>query len=272
MHDEKYGVSGLGNSVATDGGLPPLNEAGRDNEVVEIPSPIVAHAVEVNVRSSVDVDFTHERSHVSSSQRPDDNDGRVAGILMGALLVALSIGFAGGLASYPFLNPHARPQEQPQLVNSSSHVRELSKSVVKADMLTTTTTAGGGSQPPSTIKPSALAVSQLGRVVPASAGTSQSRAAPPIAGKSPEPTSRAVQPELPEREAMVTPVPETKPTTIEGWTVREVRGEAIVLQGPHGIRKVVRGDMVAGVGRIDSVVRWGDRWIVATTSGLIATP
>jgi len=33
-----------------------------------------------------------------------------------------------------------------------------------------------------------------------------------------------------------------------------------------------RGDTVPGVGRIDSIVRWGNRWIVATASGLIATP
>ena len=35
---------------------------------------------------------------------------------------------------------------------------------------------------------------------------------------------------------------------------------------------VVEGDAVPGVGRIDSIVRWGNRWIVATASGLIATP
>ena len=45
-----------------------------------------------------------------------------------------------------------------------------------------------------------------------------------------------------------------------------------VLQGPEGVRKVVKGDTVPGVGRIDSVVRWGSRWIVTTSSGLIATP
>jgi hypothetical protein len=33
-----------------------------------------------------------------------------------------------------------------------------------------------------------------------------------------------------------------------------------------------RGDTVPGIGRIDSIVRWGNRWIVATDSGLIATP
>lgn len=73
------------------------------------------------------------------------------------------------------------------------------------------------------------------------------------------------------REPMA-PVAETRPTTIDGWTVLEVRGGTAVLDGPDGIRTVARGDSVPGIGRIDSIVRWGNRWIVATASGLIATP
>jgi hypothetical protein len=73
------------------------------------------------------------------------------------------------------------------------------------------------------------------------------------------------------REPMV-PVPETRPTTIEGWTVLDVRGGMAVLEGPEGVRTAARGDTVPGIGRIDSIVRWGNRWIVATANGLIATP
>jgi len=68
------------------------------------------------------------------------------------------------------------------------------------------------------------------------------------------------------------PVPETRPTTIEGWIVRDVRGGTVVLEGPAGTFTAVAGDTVPGVGRIDSIVRWGNHWIVATASGLIATP
>ena len=32
------------------------------------------------------------------------------------------------------------------------------------------------------------------------------------------------------------------------------------------------GDTVPGVGRVYSIVRWGNRWIVAAANGLIATP
>ena len=70
----------------------------------------------------------------------------------------------------------------------------------------------------------------------------------------------------------LTPVPETKPTTIEGWKVREVLGETAVLEGPNGILRVASGDTVPGLGKVDSIVLWGSRWIVATSRGLISTP
>jgi hypothetical protein len=69
-----------------------------------------------------------------------------------------------------------------------------------------------------------------------------------------------------------TPFPETKPDTIDGWTVRDVFGGTAVLEGPDGIRRAARGDSVPGLGRLDSIVRWGSRWIVVTDRGLISTP
>ena len=68
------------------------------------------------------------------------------------------------------------------------------------------------------------------------------------------------------------PVPETRPTTIEGWTLREVTNGTAVLEGPNGTWRVTRGDTVPGVGRIEFIFRWGNRLMVATSSGLISTP
>ncbi len=68
------------------------------------------------------------------------------------------------------------------------------------------------------------------------------------------------------------PVPETRWTTIEGWMLREVNNGAAVLEGPNGVLTARRGDTVPGVGRVESIVRWGQRWIVATSQGLISTP
>jgi hypothetical protein len=69
-----------------------------------------------------------------------------------------------------------------------------------------------------------------------------------------------------------TQLPETRLTTIEGWMLREVTNGTAVLEGPNGIWTAKRGDTVPGVGRVESIVVWGKRWIVATSSGLISTP
>ncbi|MBR0873947.1 hypothetical protein JQ633_26550 [Bradyrhizobium tropiciagri] len=66
--------------------------------------------------------------------------------------------------------------------------------------------------------------------------------------------------------------PETRPGTVPGWSVLEVRDGTAVLEGPDGVKMVARGDVVPGLGRVDSIVRWGNRWIVATANGLVATP
>jgi hypothetical protein len=68
------------------------------------------------------------------------------------------------------------------------------------------------------------------------------------------------------------PVPETRLTIIEGWMLREVTNGKAVLEGPNGIWTAKRGDTVPGVGRVESIVLWGARWIVATSSGLLSTP
>jgi hypothetical protein len=65
--------------------------------------------------------------------------------------------------------------------------------------------------------------------------------------------------------------PETRPTTVNGWMVREVIGGTAVLEGPNGIRNVALGDVVPELGKIDSILRWGSRWIVSTERGLIST-
>lgn len=66
--------------------------------------------------------------------------------------------------------------------------------------------------------------------------------------------------------------PETRPATIPGWTVVDVRDGTAVLEGPDGIKMAARGDTIPGIGRVESIVRWGSRWVIATASGLIATP
>jgi hypothetical protein len=72
-------------------------------------------------------------------------------------------------------------------------------------------------------------------------------------------------------QAKLVPVPETRPSTINGWTVRNVVDGRAVLEGPNGMWKVARGDVVPGLGKVESIVLWGNRWIVGTSKGLITT-
>jgi hypothetical protein len=71
------------------------------------------------------------------------------------------------------------------------------------------------------------------------------------------------------------PKPTTAPTQIkriENWTVREVVDGIAILAGPRGIIGVSSGDVVPGVGRVESISRRGGRWVVATRKGVITGP
>ncbi len=60
----------------------------------------------------------------------------------------------------------------------------------------------------------------------------------------------------PQTQPKLSPVPDTRPTTIPGWMLREVVNGMAVLQGPNGIWRVTHGDTVPGVGRVNSIVLW----------------
>lgn len=93
------------------------------------------------------------------------------------------------------------------------------------------------------------------------------------ANKTPHPTA-SIKARLRESDPPVqlSPAPETRPTTIEGWTLRDVTNGAAVLEGPNGTWRAARGDTVPGLGRVDSIFKWGNRLMVATSKGLISTP
>jgi hypothetical protein len=171
-------------------------------------------------------------------------------IIIGALLsaLALCIGWIGGLNSDFFtLKPASLP------VKTVNSLAEDRPDAAKSERLASANTIA-------TATNSAHETSKRGAQTTDSLLTKQATRAP---------QSTAV-----ERTKVSTtpaPVPETRPTTIEGWTIREVSGGTAVLEGPNGVWKATRGDTVPGVGKIDSIVRWGNRWIVATTRGLIST-
>jgi hypothetical protein len=167
------------------------------------------------------------------------------------LALALCLGWIGGLNSDFFnIKPVSLPVNK---VNSSADPLDAPKSDRVAGQGSSVNTIPTASK-------SAPETSKRGAQITDSLLTKQ--------------TTRAPQPPAVERTKVPTkpaPVPETRPTTIEGWTIREVNGGTAALEGPNGVWKATRGDTIPGVGKIESIVRWGNRWIVATSKGLIST-
>lgn len=93
---------------------------------------------------------------------------------------------------------------------------------------------------------------------------------PPVLLPAARPANAAASPIIAIRQPVVA-APETRPATIPGWTVVDVRDGTAVLEGPDGITMAARGDTIPGIGRVESIVRWGSRWVIATANGLIAT-
>ena len=166
-------------------------------------------------------------------------------LLVGALAVGLCLGWIGGSASSRFFAAAPAPVQQ---ADASGCTRDGSCAGAKADREASPARIAGP------------------RARIAARGAQQASANRDVATTSSIPVQEPGK--IAPRPA---PFPETRPTTVEGWSIREVAGSTVVLQGPGGVWRVSQGDSVPGVGRIDSIVRWGSRWIVATTRGLIST-
>jgi hypothetical protein len=192
--------------------------------------------------------------------KPDADRKRTIWLVAGALVAGFGLGWAGGFSWYGPSNFSA--------LNPITQTETPSRRIAETKL--------GGK-----IEGARKATSTLGLRTPSGAtqisAVRASISAKPLAAASDGAQLSVEQADMtptgsiaPKGPTM--PASETGPTTIEGWTVLDVRGGTAVLGGPDGVRMAKRGDTVPGIGRIDSIVRWGNRWIVATASGLIATP
>jgi hypothetical protein len=196
-------------------------------------------------------------------------------VVAGGLVVALALGWAGGWGSYHAFTPApaSLPLERTSVADCAlGSGQDSGCAAAKSDR--------EAAQAAAPLQKAAVpAANGAGRGHELARAAPQQAAPPPTrdtstaqpAAASPT-TTGAVSRERARMSPRPVPVPETRPTTIEGWTVREVVGGTVVLDGPDGVWRAARGETVPGVGRVDSIVRWGNRWIVATSKGLISTP
>ena len=202
------------------------------------------------------------RDEVLGLLKPNVDRKLAVWLVAGALVVGFGSGWAGGFGWYGSSNVSAL---NPIIQTETPSRRIAETKAGKTEGARKTASTSGLRTPPGlSTAPASISVKPL----VASPGVAHERA---VSSSIASPAVQDLTGSVTSRDAMV-PAPETMPTTIEGWTVLDVRGGTAVLGGPDGVRMAARGDTVPGVGRIDSIVRWGNRWIVATDSGLIATP
>ena len=178
---------------------------------------------------------------------------RSTSLVIVAVVASFGVGWTGGLNWPQFagelglVDVAQKETHSPRIAEarSSGRIEGARKTASASDAPATV-----GSIP----KPSAL----LPVARPATSPASQANASPPAAP-------------IALRQPLVA-APETRPATIPGWTVVDVRDGTAVLEGPDGITMAARGDTIPGIGRVESIVRWGSRWVIATANGLIATP
>jgi hypothetical protein len=187
-----------------------------------------------------------------------------------ALLAAIGVGWFAGSNSREFFSSEASCTSKQQELSSAGRTLDSKKASSSSSVEATV------SGTPSGAKPHATVVTAVERRPEAPSGAAQLDTSPktkvPSGLRNSTPSVSPTAKERAKPSQSLTPVPESRPTTIAGWSLREVSGGTVVLEGPTGTFKASRGETVPGVGRVESVVRWGDRWIVATTRGLISTP
>lgn len=187
----------------------------------------------------------------------DDNPGVRLGLIVGALVASTGLTlFAISALPLPFASPWGSGSRSSVSLEPSSRIPAFKKE----DRLPIrgTIIRGVERQAPAQLpaNPSPLPANNRAKLSQGAATTVPSE-------------TRAGELQTPVK---LTPTPETRPTTIEGWMLRDVTNGTAVLEGPDGIRRVARGDTIPGVGRVESIFRWGNRLIVATSKGLISTP
>src|SRR3979409_691248 len=168
------------------------------------------------------------RDEVLALLRPGDRKPTIW-LVAGALVAGFGLGWAGGFSWYGSANMAAlNPITQTE--TPSRRVTEP-KSGGKIEGVRKTLSTSGLQTPPGVSTVSAAGASPSAKPQATSPG-----GAYPYTGSS-STASSAIQANmtLTERGPIV-PAPETRPTTIEGWTVLDVRGGTAVLEGPDGVR------------------------------------
>jgi hypothetical protein len=214
--------------------------------------------------SSAQEDAAPAQGHPEMDAAHESTPAGVSRFTLLAACLALAAAFGGmvgALAAYGL----TRPQPAPEVtIAGSEEIAALKENLIQArvDLAALKTSIEAGSR---------SANSQLTKITERIERVERSSAEPAArltkAAENLERISRA------EFTGGITPPQPVGPSAkLEGWVLRDVRHGAALLEGRTGLIEVEQGDLVPGLGRIESIRKQDGRWVVVTSKGSIAGP
>jgi hypothetical protein len=204
--------------------------------------------------------------HQGATDAADRRDApaRVSRFTLLAACLALAAAFGGmmgALAAYAF----TRPQPAPEItLAGSEEIQALKENLIQArvDLAALKTIIEAGSR---------SANSQFTKVTERIERIERSAAEPAARlTKAAENLERISRAEVTGGIAPPQSVP--PPAKVEGWVLRDVHHGTALLEGRAGMIEVEQGDLIPGLGRIESIRKQDGRWVVVTSKGSILGP
>jgi hypothetical protein len=192
-----------------------------------------------------------------------------AASIAGALLATLVLGCLAGWSQHGFFS--ADPPSPPLEHNSSASAR-VSNPVEASTAAGPKPDRGATPHEPNGRRVATAAGRDGRRESPTEAARQEIPSTMPSSSPARQDTSAPKRAPSLVNGRTIAPVPETRPITVPGWMIRDVAGTTATLEGPNGVWRTTPGATVPGVGRVHFIVRWGGRWMVGTSKGLITTP
>jgi len=125
--------------------------------------------------------------------------------------------------------------------------------------------------PDSTLKLDALG-ERLDRIERRMASAADAAATKPVAAAAQSAAPNPATPDLPLQTGSLDTPPAARNTPVDGWVLHEVSdGIALIESRSRRLVEVGPGEMVPGVGRVESIERRGKSWVVVTSKGVIGT-
>jgi hypothetical protein len=201
---------------------------------------------------------------VDSSNRPQPRSRRFA-LLAASLAVAAGLGaVAGALGASAVAPPAATPAPAPVAPTSEADDTQSLKATVaqlRADVSALRVTIETANKAASgQLTKISERFDRIERERRADTGASKEATGSLLSGPTAAPAAPSAA------------GPAAAPPTVPGWAVRDVYRGVALIQGPRfGLIEVEAGDVIPGIGRVESIRKQDGHWVVTTSRGIIAS-